>query len=376
MLNVLPLSGLRRAPRALVKVNGTPLLGCVSWQIDNNANYQADTFTASYAAGALPSDRNAAWLTAQADLSLEILAGFPADPNAPIAGELMSFILGRVDDVQFDALENTITLSGRDYTSQLIDTKTSEVFANQTTTKIVELLAARHNMTANAAPSTVLVGSYYEIDHRRLTDEHTEWDLLTWLAHQAQASVWVSGTTLNFQPLPDPSTSETYVIQWTAPSRTNASASANLASLKFARNLTLAKDVTVIVHTFNSKQKKGFSVTAKASHSKNKVLRNATIPYGQPQIYTYTIPGLTQAQAQARANALLASISQHEVRLEASLPADNILTTRDLVTVQGTGTAFDQVYYPDSVIRSMSQTAGYRMELNAKNHSPESTVDL
>lgn len=359
-----------------MKVNGTPLLGCISWQIDNNSNYQADTFSAVYAAGALPAAQNAAWFSAQADLSVEILAGFPKDPNAPIAGELQSFILGRVDDVQFDLLENTLTLSGRDYTSQLIDTKTTEVFANQTASQIVATLAARHNMTANAAGTTEPVGAYYQIDHARLTDEHTEWDLLTWLAQQEQCSVWVSGTTLNFQPLPDPDTANTYVIQWTPPTNSSAAPQANLTSLKFARNLTLAKDVTVIITSWNKKQKNRFKVTAKASHTKSKVLRNTTIPYGQPQVFTQTIPLLTLEQAQKKANSLLASISAHEVRLEASLPADNILSTHMLVTVQGTGTAFDQVYYPDSVVRSMSVTAGYRMELNAKNHSPESQVAL
>jgi phage protein D len=366
------MTALQRAPRSLVKVNGAGLPGVVSWECDNNANYQADTFKVTFAAGALPTAQNAAWLTAQGDLSVEILAGFPANPAAPTANELQSFIIGRVDDMMFDPLQNTIELSGRDYTSQLIDAKTTEVFKNQTTTEIVATLAARHNMTPNAAPSTTLVGSYYEIDHARLTDEHTEWDLLTWLAHQAQCSVWVSGTTLNFQPLPDPSSSDTYVIQWTPTTPPQA----NLIDLKFARNLTLTKDVTVIVRSWNSKQKKGFSVTAKAAHTKNKVLRNTTIAYGQPQVFTRSFPALTQQQALLKAQSILASISQHEMRLDASLPGDNLLSTRMLVTVQGTGTPFDQVYYPESVIRSMSVSDGYRMQLSAKNHSPESTVDL
>ncbi len=379
MLNVLPMTGLRRAPRTLVKINGTALPGCVSWEIDNNSNYQADTFRVSYAAGALPAAQNAAWLLSQADLSVEILAGFPADPNAPTVGELESFIIGRVDDVQFDPVQNTLELSGRDYTSQFIDTKTTESFLNQKIPWVVQTLAARHNMSANAAPQPgpERVGNYYQVDHVRLNHEHTEWDLLTWLAHQVGSSVWVSGTTLNFQPLPDPASADTYVIQWTAPSSSTGGApQANLIDLKFAHNLTLSKDVKVIVRTWNSKQKKGFSVTAEASHVKSKVLRNATLPYGEPQIYTYSIPGLQQDQAQARANAILASISQHEVRLEASLPGDNLLSTRMLVTVRGTDTAFDQVYYPESVIRSMSISDGYRMQLSAKNHSPESTVDL
>jgi phage protein D len=370
------MTGLQRAPRSLVKVNGTPLLGCVDWQFDNNSNYQADTFKVVYAAGALPAAQNAAWLTAQVDLSVEILAGFPANPNAPTAEEMKSWIIGRVDDVLFDPLQNVITLSGRDYTSQLIDTKTTEAFTNKRVFEVIQILAARHGMTANVATSAnEQVGSYYEVDHARLTDEHTEWDLLTWLAHQAQCSVWVSGTTLNFQPVPDPS-GETYVIQWTPPSSTNASPQANLIDLKFARNLTLAKDVIVIVRSWNSKQKKAFSVTAKAKHTKNKVLRNNSIAYGEPQTYAYTIPGLTVEQAQIRANSLLQGISAHEVRMDASLPGDNILTAQTLVSVQGTGTAFDQVYYPDSVIRSMSIRDGYRMQLSAKNHSPESTVNL
>ena len=370
MLNVMPLNA-ARAPRSIVKLNGSAIGAVVSWQLDNNSNYQADTFRVDLAAGVLPAAQNVAWLSSQADLSVEILAGFPANPQAPLVGELTSFILGRVDDIAYDAKQNTVTLSGRDYTSQLIDTKTTEVFANQTAAQIVATLAARHGLTANAVSNPALVGSYYEIDHRRLTDEHTEWDLLTWLAHQENCNVWVSGTTLNFQPVPDP-TADTYVITWTP----TVPPQANVIDLKFARNLTLAKDVTVIVNSWNSKQKKGFKVTAKATHSKNKTLRNPSIPYGEPQVFTQTIPGLTVQEAQVRANALLASISAHEVRLDASLPGDNILTTRTLVTVQGTGTAFDQVYYPDSVVRSMSVSAGYRMELAAKNHSPESTVNL
>jgi phage protein D len=373
MLNVTPLNA-ARAPRSLVRLNGSAIGAVISWQIDNNSNYQADTFRVDLAAGKLLTAQNAAWLTAQADLSVEILAGFPANPNAPTAEELTSFIIGRVDDVLFDPVQNTITLSGRDYTSQLIDTKTTETFNNQSAADVVRTLAARHNMTANATSNATWVGSYYEIDHRRLTDEHTEWDLLTWLAHQEQCSVWVSGTTLNFQPLPDPSTAETYVIQWIPPTASSGAPQANVIDLKFARNLTLAKDVTVIVHSWNTKQKKGFQVSAKATHTKNKTLRNTSIPYGEPQVFTQTIPDLTQQQAQVQANSLLASISAHEVRLEASLPADNILSTHMLVTVRGTGTAFDQVYYPDSVVRSMSVGEGYRMELSAKNHSPESTV--
>lgn len=367
-----------RQPRGIVKVNGTALPGWLEWEFDNNLNYQADTFRVTFAGQALPAAQNVAWLTDQGDLSVEILAGFPKDPNAPTDTELQSFIIGRVDDVLYDPVQNTVELSGRDYTSQFIDAKTTELFQNQTTFQIVKTLAARHNMTAviSADISDDKVGTFYQINNARLTSEHTEWDLLTWLAQEAQCSVWVSGTTLNFYPVPDASTASAYVIQWTPPSATNASPQSNTVDLKFARNLTLTKDVKVVIRTWNQIQKQAFTVTATASKNKSSVTRNQTIPYGQAQLYSYTIPNLTRQAALEKAQALLANISKHEMRMDADLPGDNLLTTRVLVSVQGTGTPFDQVYYPDSVIRSMSRQDGYRMKLAAKNHSPQSTVAL
>ena len=379
-LNPLPALSQGRQPRGIVKVNGSALPGWIEWEFDNNSNYQADTFLVTYAGGALPTDRNVAWLSAQGDLTVEILAGFPQNPDAPLDSELTSFIVGRVDDLVYDPLQNTIRLSGRDYTSQFIDAKTTEVFKNQTVAQIVHTLASRHGMTANVAlgitPPGTLAGSFYEIDHARLTSEHSEWDLLTWLAQQTQCSVFVTGQKLNFQPAPDPTKDDSYVIQWVSPNDRSGAPQSNVIDIKFARNLTLTKDVKVIVTSWNSKQKQRFSVTAHATKTKNAVTRNAGLPFGQPQLYSYTIPGLTHQEALVKAQALLAEISKHEMRMDVTFPADNILTAQTLVTVQGTGTKFDQVYFPDSVIRSMSIDEGYRMRVAAKNHSPQTTVTL
>ncbi|MFD2271423.1 hypothetical protein ACFS07_10485 [Undibacterium arcticum] len=42
----------------------------------------------------------------------------------------------------------------------------------------------------------------------------------------------------------------------------------------------------------------------------------------------------------------------------------------------GTGTAFDQTYYPESIVREMDLTGGYTMTIKAKNHSPQSVIPL
>jgi phage protein D len=379
-LNTVPAVSAGRQPRGIVKVNGQAMPGWIEWEFDNNSNYQADTFRVHFSGKALPPDRNVAWLTEQGDITVEILAGFPQNPNSPSDTELKSFIIGSVDDMQYDPVQNVIELAGRDFTSQFIDAKTTEVFKNQSVQGIVKTLAARHQMTANVAanivPPATFAGSFFEIDTARITSEHSEWDLLTFLAHETQCSVYVTGQVLNFQPYADQSTSNTYLLQWNLPTATNGSPQANLIDLKFSRNLTLTKDVTVILTSWDRANATPFKVTAKAAHTKNAVTRNTSLPYGQPQIYSYRIPGLTKQQATLKAQALLAEISKHEMRLEASLPGDNILTAQTLVTVQGTGTPFDQVYFPDSVIRSMSMDEGYRMRLAAKNHSPETTVTL
>jgi phage protein D len=379
-LNKLPMLSAGRRPSGLVKVNGQGMPGWIEWEFDNNSNYQADTFRVTFAGKALPKDRDVAFLTSQGDITVEILAGFPTNPAAPTDSDLQSFIIGRVDDMQYDPVQNTIELSGRDFTSQFIDAKTTEVFTNQSVQSIVKTLAARHNMTANVAtnitPPATFAGSFFEIDSRRIANEHSEWDLLTLLAHETQCSVFVTGQTLNFLPAQDPTKNDTYVIDWTPPTATSGAPQANLVDLKFSRNLTLTKDAKVILTTWDRANGKPFKVTASATHTKNKVTRNASLPFSQPQIYSYTIPGLTRQQAVIKAQALLAEISKHEMRLDATLPGDNILTAQTLVTVQGTGTPFDQVYFPDSVVRSMSVSEGYTMRLAAKNHSPETTVTL
>jgi hypothetical protein len=97
---------------------------------------------------------------------------------------------------------------------------------------------------------------------------------------------------------------------------------------------------------------------------------------GLSQTYSFTVPNLTRDQAEQFALAQIAEITRHERILTASLPGDNDLTTRAMVQLIGTNTAWDQLYYPATVTRRISFDEGYRMELRAKNHSTESTVTL
>lgn len=364
-----------RRPRGAVLVDGEALRGWESWEIDTNSFYQADSFHVIFSLSDMPADRDAAWWAARNTVSIEIKAGFPADPEKYTVNELDTLILGNADDITIDLLKRTVEVSGRDLTSTLIDAKTTEKFQNLTASQIVSKLATRRGLTPVVTATSTRAGKYYEIDHARLTSEQSEWDLLSWLAFEENYIVFVKGRELHFQPKPT-SSDKPYVLQWQWPDDKRGYPIFNGKTLSFSRNLTLAKDVIVTVKSWNSKSGKAFTKTVRATHNKNTVLAGAAQPTGDAQTYSYTIPGMTPEQALQRAQSLLREITQHEVRLSATMPADNFLSITSVVQVTGTNTALDQVYFPDNIVRTMSIDEGYAMSVTGKNHNVESEQTL
>lgn len=372
-LNVLPWLPAGTQPRGAVKLNDTLIDGWVSWEVENNNWYSADTFRVSFVVNLLPPARGAAWFSEQKEALVEIYAGFPADAANFSASELDSLLYGRVDEVDFNPVTGRINLTGRDLTSEFIDAKTTEKWPNKTASEIATDLATRHGLTPQVTKTTDKVGKYYEIDHVNLTDQRSEWDVLNYLAHLEEFVVFVRGKTLYFGPKAD-ANSTPYVLQWVPPSDDSGSPEANVVDMQFSRGLTVSRGIQVVVRSWNSKAKKGFTVsypnkakTTQAGQAK---------PFGGAQIYNYTIANLTQEQALQRAQSLYAELVAHEMKMTASMPADNILQVTNMLQVVGTGTAWDQTYFPDSITRRMSFDEGYVMNINAKNHAPDSMVTL
>lgn len=353
-----------RQPRSIVKVNGTTITGLKGWSWDGNTMFQADTFGVAFAVGALPAGYGADWFSKQTTIDVEIFLGYPQDPANFDPSELESLFQGRVDEacVSWDGV--TLKLTGRDRTADFLDSKTSAKYPNQTASQIATKLAQNHGLTPVVTTTSTKVGLYYKQDNVRLQDDRTEWDLLTWLAREEQFVVYVKGAELHFEP--KPTGSATYSVTC-VPGANGQTPSANLVRLETTRVLTVARDIAVNVRSWNSKQKKAF--TRKAV--RNKSGSSATI-----QQYTYTIAGLTPDQAQQRANQILAELSRHEMRLSMSGPADDLLGKADVIGLTGTGTAFDQTYFPDSIARRFSISDGYAWRVEAKNHSAEGQANL
>lgn len=356
--------GLARNPSVLVALQGDSgnnvLAGVVSAEVVNNGHFTADTFRVELSLSAqAPDFREAYWASAA---NTRLLIAFAATANAVVPA-----IIGQLDQIDMDMLAGTISLTGRDLSAQLIDAKTAEKFQNQTASDIAATLAARHGLTADVAPTQAKVGTYYELDHVSLTHDESEWDLLIYLAQREGYDVWVSGTTLNFQPAVDPQKAKPYPLIWSGGD--GQQKFANATRLTLSRSQTLAKDVIVIVHSWNQKQQRGFSVTAKRTQAAKNQRRG-----GEGQTYNFTVPNLDHQAAQDYANQKLAEITRQERVITFDAPGTDALTIRTPIMLTGTGTAFDQTYFPDTITRRMSFTEGYSMTVRAKNHSTESTV--
>lgn len=353
--------GVVRSPRPVVLLNGArlPVQAVISLEVTNASHFTADTYRLELAVGGLPSPLGPAYWADSQDDRVSIGVSLNGETPEPL-------IVGQVDDVDLDLTGRTITLTGRDLSAAFIDNRTAEKFQNQTSSQIAQALALRRGLDSSVQATPTLAGAYYEIDHAVTTREQTEWDLLTYLAEREGFDVWVAGTTLYFQP-PPAIAGMPYLLVWSEPG--DGTYASNTTNMHVRRSQTLARDVVVEVRSWNQKQQKAFTVTAKRSQAKKSQRRG-----GQAQTYSFIRPNLTREQAQQFAEAKAEEITRHERVLTASLPGDDLLTTRRTVRLVGTGTDWDLLYFPDTVTRRLTMQEGYRMELRAKNHSVQDSI--
>jgi len=72
----------------------------------------------------------------------------------------------------------------------------------------------------------------------------------------------------------------------------------------------------------------------------------------------------------------IAELSRHERIVECSMPGELSLTPRSTILFEGTGSAFDQVYYVDSIERVFAQRRGFVQHLRLISASPRTNVVL
>jgi phage protein D len=342
-----------RFPRLMVLANGTPVAGAIEAQVFANNHYAADRFSVAVALNADPS--SAAFWSGTSDILLDVRMSLDGIG-------FTSVVRGAVDLVDLDPVQGLIHAEGRDLTAALIESRTQETFANRTASEIARLFADRHNLAAEVTETRTPVGRYYQDEHDRITlgqfsRATTEWDLLVFLAQQEGFDVFVSGTTLYFQP---PAGAD--VALTLSPD--------TVLDLRLERSLTLARDIEVTVKSWNSRQQSAFTQTARSHGRGQGAAGLAGGRSGPPQRYVIVRPNLTSDQALQLAQQKLAELTRHERVISAAMPGELTLTPRSLISLQGTGTDFDQTYYVDTIERRLHVEGGFTQHLRCKNMNP------
>ena len=351
------MSGTVRAPRFRVSLNGAVLPGCKTIEIDANNNFSADTFTATFSTatpGAVPLPPWGATDT--------ILVGIEIANDA--AGGYVAAFAGEVDEIEADPIGQTVTVHGRDLSRRLRDAKTNETFPNRTSSEIAATLAARHGLTPVVTPTVTLVSRYYANDHDHLSGDNftrttNEWDLLVYFAQHEGYDLFVVGTSLYFQPAAAPGIGGKRVVFKT----TSAGVVCNdVMQPRFSRSLTLAKDIDVIVRSWNVNTKRGFDAKSTGAKSGKDA--------GGQQRIVIVRPNLTRDAAIKLANNIRADLTKRERLFRFAIPGDSGFTPRTPVNVFGTGSSWDGYYFTASVHHAIDMQRGYLMTVECKNHSP------
>ncbi len=352
---VLPANDLR-TPRLRVLADNTELPGVISAEVASNNNYAADRFRLTLSVSQTEAAAWSATDTALLDIqfSVDMLAW-------------TSLIQGEVDQLHLDPRTGLLTLEGRDLTARLIEARTQATFANQTSSDIATALATRHGLAANVTATTTPVGAYWQLEHDRITLDSfsrstTEWDLLVTMSGHEGFDVWISGTTLNFQPTQSSLGPNATLRPLATPGRP-----ANILSIQLERSLTLARDIEVTVKSWNSRQSAAFSQTARATRKGS--AGGGSSGKSPVQRYVYVVPNLAPDAALKLAQHRLAELTRHERVIHADMPGDLDLQPRQQVLLEGTGTDFDQVYTIDEIIRRIDTSHGFTQQLRARNSS-------
>lgn len=358
-------------PRGMVYANGERVFGVVSFTVDNNNFFQADTFRVTLSMSGQSDSRGFDFWASQESVQIELLIGFPSDPDNYGRDDLTSFLLGNVDDFEFDTNADTMTMAGRDLTSKLIDYKRTIIFTSGSliASDIVTKIAVERGLTPVVTATSGATGGYYQIVKALVESNASYWDIITKLAQIEQFQAYVKGSELHFEPR-TPASTNPYMISWQAPTPDVGYVVSNAPRLTFSRNLSIAKDLKVRVISFDQKTKKIVNEVADRKRVYNKATNKVSKSTEPPQEYIYHLPNLTANQAQARAQAVLIELSRHEMNLHVEMPGDLLLTPQNIIQVQNTNTVFDQTYFPSSITRTYSMTEGFVMTVSAKNQTP------
>jgi phage protein D len=365
-----------RRPRGIVRINGKNA-SFMNFRVEQKTHFSADTWHIEMECWAQPEGFGLQFFADSSYTEVEILIGFltARQDVAAIPASGTSLIIGQVDDIDLDLNKGCLTLSGRDYTARLIDTKTANKYPNHVSSWIVTELAKEVGLEANVTATTTPAGEFYKGAYSSLSRDVPMWDLITFLAEQEGFDAYVTGRTIYFGP--PQADADTNPFPVTVQRSANGSVWSSAKSISLKRSETVAKDISVTV--LSHSQGTGKGLKAVATRAGTKVGGSSAGKAAQStQSYVIRKPNLTQEQAQQLANGMLLDLTKFEKVADVVAEGDPTMTTRRRVRIAGTGTSFDRDYFVNTMTHACDhKSTGYEMTLSLKNHqtqSEESTV--
>jgi Phage tail baseplate hub (GPD) len=359
----------------IVTIGGLPC-PVLSLDVDQTATSSADTMNAELSMAGVPGIEQIVASAPEIDVSAAVKAG--AD-----SGVLFT---GTVDNISCDFDRRTVSISARDKTKGMAGKKSTEDFRNKTASQIVSEIAGRHGLSPAMDTTADMAGKKFNVDHVLLTNHVSEWTVVQHLADREGKVAFVQQDKLYFKELDDESFGLVTVI-YVPPTDLNHAAS-NVLRLTGSRNMEAGKPSECHVRSWNVKKKKAYhgqdegggggggggafdgGRNSQGLGGAGGIVGGDRIGGGSgggaKNVYEYSHPQLDQSQCDKMAKKRLRESRRQEMTIELEMVGSASVRPPKRLSLTGTLTAFDQLYFIDSV-RHRIDEGGYTMSITAKN---------
>ncbi len=312
----------------------------VSMDVNQTANKSADTMHAEVAISSNPGA--AAMASGAANIPVEATVEAGAD------GGLL--FTGTADDITIDFDRMLLKVSARDKTKGPIGKKSIEDFRNKTPSEIVSEIAGRHGLAAliEGGGSMMAGKKQQKEDFVHLTHHISDWTLIQHLADREGKVAFVRKNQLYFVQI-DSGMFGAFAVHFVPPTP-GRHAQSNVLQLSCSRNIEAGEPTEVSVKSWNVKKAQRYEGKAGGGQRK----------------FEYSHPQLDQDQAQNIADKRHREAVRHEMTCNVTVPGKASVQPPMKLNLSGTGTAFDQMYFIDTINHRVGGN-GYTMSITAKN---------
>jgi phage protein D len=262
-----------------------------------------------------------------------------------------SMFTGLTDSIAIDPIAKIALLTGRDYSSVLVNSTYQDSFCNQTASEIANHVAMRHGFSPNISTTSAMIGSYQGGGYNQvLLNTHSkivnEWDLLIHLAKSEGFEMFVDENALVFSAAELLQTNKVCI------------GVDDVISMKFHKTCPVSNQNMVTVKSWNSwlDQTLNYSDNQLSGQDPASVIGLSADPGTEMAIVR---PNLTPEAAERLARQHVNALNEQALTVQITMPGELLLKPRDILTVCGTRSVFDTNFVVRSVRRHFSTTAGF-----------------